>query len=133
MNKLDHTQRGLVNTEGTIAQLEKSIKTAKAGSTITGVPPPRPSISAPAPAPESVDSGSGSVNSDAERRASVNFSARDLAQLRKKKQDEVAGERAATRCARAVNLCHQQTIIYVLFGLVLPPRLKVRLSSKSWT
>lgn len=90
MNKLDHTQRGLVNTEGTIAQLEKSVKTAKAGAAITGVPPPRPSISAPEPS-------GGSVNGDAERRASVNFSARDLAQLRKKKQDEVVGERAAAR------------------------------------
>lgn len=36
INKLDHTQRGVANTESTIAQLERSLKTAKAGTTISG-------------------------------------------------------------------------------------------------
>lgn len=101
VNKLDHTQRGLVSTEGTIAQLEKSVKTAKAAgtsttsSTASGAPAPRPSISVPDTSGGG-GSAAGSVNGDAERRASVNFSAKDLAQLRKKKQDEVAGDRATT-------------------------------------
>ena len=77
---------------GTIAQLEKSVKTARAGSTITGVPPPRPSITAP------VGNNNNSNNGDeneAERRASVNFSARDLTLLRqKKKQEEAATAKA---------------------------------------
>uniref|UniRef100_A0A7S3H9A6 Uncharacterized protein n=1 Tax=Spumella elongata TaxID=89044 RepID=A0A7S3H9A6_9STRA len=93
VNKLDHTQRGLVNTEGTIAQLEKSVKTARAGSTITGVPPPRPSITAPVG--NSNNSNNGEEN-EADRRASVNFNARDLTLLRqKKKQEEAAAAKAS--------------------------------------
>lgn len=103
VNKLDHTQRGLVRTDGTIAQLEKSVKTAKAAgatsSTTGSAPAPRPSISVPETSGGG-GSAAGSVNGDAERRTSVNFSAKDLAQLRKKKQDEVAGDRAAARYVR---------------------------------
>jgi hypothetical protein len=78
INKLDHCQRGIGNTENTVAQFERSLKTAKAGAVIEAVPPPRPTTQAPpvhAPIAEA-------------RKAAVNFSARDLALLKQKKADE---------------------------------------------
>ena len=85
---------------GTIAQLEKSVKTARAGSTITGVPPPRPSITAPVG--NSNNSNNGEEN-EAERRASVNFSARDLTLLRQKKKQEEAAAAKARYCSVCVH------------------------------
>jgi hypothetical protein len=78
INKLDHCQRGIGNTENTVTQFERSLKTAKAGAVIEAVPPPRPTTQAPpvhAPIAEA-------------RKAAVNFSARDLALLKQKKADE---------------------------------------------
>lgn len=86
INKLDHTQRGVANTESTVAQLERSLKTAKAGTTISGIPPPRPTTQAPVPQSGAQDA----------RRASINFSVKDLAALRKKRAEEasVAGSKS---------------------------------------
>ena len=87
INKLDHCQRGVGNSETTVAQLERSIKTAKAGAVIKDVPPPRPVTQAPeVTAPATADT----------RTAGVNFSVRDLAALRKKKASEEASVGTAT-------------------------------------
>lgn len=101
---------------GTIAQLEKSVKTARAGSTISGVPPPRPSITAPVG--NNNNSNNGEEN-EAERRASVNFSARDLTLLRqKKKQEEAAAAKARYVYSVGCQYTGLQSIAFVLIFLL---------------
>ncbi len=95
----------MVTYLGTIAQLERSVKTARAGSTISGVPPPRPSITAPVGNNNSNSSNNGEEN-ETDRRASVNFSARDLTLLRqKKKQEEAAAAKAKYVFLPALFMC----------------------------
>lgn len=88
INKLDSCQRGITNTETTVAQYERSLKTAKAGAAIEGVPPPRPTTQAPPL--QTAGSGGGGLP---ERKPSINFSARDLAVLKQKRAGEDQAER----------------------------------------
>jgi hypothetical protein len=94
INQLDMCQRGMVNSESTIVQLEKSIKTALLGVAVTGIPPPRPAVEAPASSAAAAAAGAAGAGAgigagtgaggEAVRRASINFNSRDLAALRKK-------------------------------------------------
>jgi hypothetical protein len=104
INKLDHCQRGVTSTEGTVGQFERNIKTARSGALLEGAapsPPRQTSEATPVPTqsparppplpPKPAPDANGET-----RKPGINYSLKDLAAMRKKKAED-GGEEESNR------------------------------------